>query len=397
MKRRTLLLSLLAAPLAARAGASEWSAILERARGQTVFFNAWGGDDATNGFIAWAGERVSALHGVNVRHVRLRDTAEAVARVVAERAAGRDSGGSVDLIWINGPNFLAMKQQRLLHGPFTQALPNFALVDAAGKPAVLVDFTVPVEGLAAPWRMAQIAYVYDSARVPNPPRSIIALGEWAAANPGRLTHPTARNFLGATFLKQALYELIEERSVLMQPVDSADFARATEGLWRWYEALRPNLWRRGRHFPESGPAQRQLLNDGEIDIMISFNPAEAALAIARGQLPDTARVTGLAAGTIGNASFVAIPYNASHRDGAMVLANFLMSPEAQAHAADPRVLGAMTVLDLARIPEEQRRRFDHSATSPAMPSPGALGAPLPEPHPSWMTRIVYQWERRTAN
>jgi putative thiamine transport system substrate-binding protein len=397
MNRRAFLASLLALPLARPARADDFSTIAERARGQTVYFNAWGGDDATNGFIAWAGERIAALHGVSVRHVRLRDTAEAVTRVVAERAAGRDSGGSVDLIWINGPNFLSMKQQRLLFGPFTQDLPNFALVDTAGKPATRIDFTVPVDGLAAPWRMAQIAYVYDSARVPNPPRSIIALGEWASAHPGRLTHPTARNFLGATFLKQALYELIEDPAMLAQPVESADFTRATEPLWRWYAALRPNLWRQGRHFPESGPAQRQLLNDGEIDIMISFNPAEAALAIARGQLPDTARVTGLAGGTIGNASFVAIPYNAAHRDGAMVVANFLMSPEAQAHAADPRVLGAMTVLDLARLPAEQRQRFDHRATSPAMPAPDALGNPLPEPHPSWMTRIVYQWERRTTN
>lgn len=397
MRRRAFLLSALALTLVRPARADDFATILERARGQTIFFNAWGGDDATNAFIAWAGEIVAARHGVTVRHVRLRDTAEAVTRVVAERAAGRDTGGSVDLVWINGPNFLSMKQQRLLYGPFTQLLPNFALVDTVGKPATVVDFTVPVEGLAAPWRMAQIAYVYDSARVPQPPRSIIALREWARANPGRLTHPTVRNFLGATFLKQALYELIEDPAMLARPVDSAEFARAAEPLWRWYEALRPNLWRRGQHFPESGPAQRQLLNDGEIDIMIAFNPAEAALAIARGQLPDTARVTGLAGGTIGNASFVAIPYNASHREGAMVLANFLMSPEAQAHAADPRVLGAMTVLDLTRIPEDQRRRFDHRATSPAMPAPDALGNPLPEPHPSWMTRITYQWERRTAN
>ncbi|HQE97017.1 MAG TPA: hypothetical protein PKY20_02370, partial [Methanothrix sp.] len=47
--------------------------------------------------------------------VKLTDTAEAVTRVISEKAAGQDSGGSVDLIWINGPNFLAMKDQGLLH------------------------------------------------------------------------------------------------------------------------------------------------------------------------------------------------------------------------------------------------------------------------------------------
>ncbi len=94
------------------------------------------------------------MFGVTINHVRLRDTAEAVTRVVAERQAGRNNGGSVDLIWINGPNFLSMKSQGLLFGPFAETLPNWRYVDTANKRSNVVDFTVPVEGLAAPgaWR-----------------------------------------------------------------------------------------------------------------------------------------------------------------------------------------------------------------------------------------------------
>ena len=55
--------------------------------------------------IAWAGDELGKRFGVGLAHVKLTDTSEAVARVVAEKAAGRDSGGSVDLIWINGENF----------------------------------------------------------------------------------------------------------------------------------------------------------------------------------------------------------------------------------------------------------------------------------------------------
>ena len=143
-----------------------WPAIVAAAKGQTVYWNAWGGDDRTNAFIAWAGGEVKRRYGVTVAHVKLNDTAEAVTRVVAEKSAGRDRGGSVDLIWINGPNFLAMKTQALLHGPFTQALPNYRYVDTERKRSNLIDFTVPVDGLAAPWRMAQFVYIYDSARHP---------------------------------------------------------------------------------------------------------------------------------------------------------------------------------------------------------------------------------------
>ena len=388
------LVVLLGSTATAGAQVAGWSEVLARGRGQSVYWNAWGGDDRTNAFIEWVGERVARDHGVVVRHVKLKDTAEAVARVVAEKAAGRVQGGGVDLIWINGPNFLAMKEQALLHGPFTQRLPNYRLVDLLGKPATRIDFTVPVDGLAAPWRMAQIVYVYDSARVPRPPRSIPAMLEWALANPGRLTHPTPRNFLGATFLKQALYELAPDPAAFQRPATDQSFAAATAPLWAWYERLRAALWRQGRQFPESGSAQRQLLADGEIDISISFNPSEASTSIADGLLPGSVRTLVLDRGTIGNASFVAIPFNAANRDGAMIVANFLLSPEAQAHAQDPRVLGASTVLDLARLDPADRQRFVDLPRGVATLSPAELGRPLLEPHPSWMTRLTADWERR---
>src|SRR5262249_51188234 len=148
------------------------------------------------------------------------------------------------------------------------------------------------DGLEVPWRMAQIVFVYDSARLKpaDVPRSMPALLAWAERNPGRLTHPTVRNFLGSTFLKQALYELAPNPGVLQQPATDETFNAVTAPLWAWYDKLKPSLWHGGQTFPDSGPATRQLLNDGEIDMMISFNPAEAAVSIANGLLSDTARV-----------------------------------------------------------------------------------------------------------
>ncbi|MBC7798979.1 MAG: ABC transporter substrate-binding protein [Gemmatimonadaceae bacterium] len=405
--RRTLLFSAAAAltpwPGAAQRDAQtdpllalDWADILLRARGQTVFFNAWAGDDRTNAFIAWAGAQVRARFAIDVTHVRLRDTAEAVARVVAEKAAGRAEGGSVDVIWINGPNFLAMKEQGLLFGPVLDRLPHARLVDRAGKPSTVIDFTVPVDGLAIPWRMAQVVFVHDSDRVGAPPRSIPAILDWARANPGRTTHPNVRNFMGVTFLKQALYELAPDPAALLRPVTDETLRPAADALWTWYDALRPHLWRRGAQFPETGPAQRPLMMDGEIDLFITFNPSEASSAIATGQLPGSARSYVLDRGTIGNTSFVAIPFNAANKAAAMVLSDFLLGPEAQAHAQDPRVLGNFTVLDPAALDAADRARFDALPRGAATPSAAELGRPLLEPHPSWMNRITAEWERRYA-
>ena len=394
MLARALLVAAIAFASAMPAAAQSWDDVLARARGQTVNFNAWAGDEKTNAFIAWIGEEVQKRYGVRLNHVKLKDTAEAVTRVIAEKAAGRDSGGTVDLVWINGANFLALKEQKLLHGPFADRLPNWRLVDTVRKRSNVIDFTIPHDGYESPWRMAQIVFVYESKRVRDLPKSVPELLDWCKRNPGRFTHPSVRNFLGATFLKQALYELAPDASVLQRPATDEAFAAATAPLWSWYEALKPTLWRQGRQFPDNGPAQRQLMNDGEIDLMVSFNPSEAAVAASTGLLPDSVRTFTFSKGTIGNTSFVAIPYNAAAKEGAMVVANFLLEPATQAHAQDVRQMGNFTVLDLDKLAPADRKRFHELPRPAALPSNADLGTTLLEPHPSWMTRITAEWERR---
>ena len=386
---------ILAATLGAASPAlADWQATLDAARGQTVFWNAWGGDERTNAFIAWVGEETGRLYGVNVEQVKLTDTAEAVTRVIAEKAAGNDTDGSVDLIWINGPNFLAMKEQGLLTGPFVADLPNARFVDLSPDAPAAVDFTVPVEGMESPWRLAKFVFVYDSARVTEPPRDMLGFAGWAASHPGRMTHPDPSNFMGATFLKQALIELAPDPAALQDAVTDAAFATQTAPLWDWYDALRPNLWHGGATFPDNQSVQQQLLNDGEVDISMSFDPASTAAAIAEGLLPETARVFVPEGGTIGNVSFVAIPVNAAHKEGAMVVANFLLDPATQAHMQNIEVLGSFSVLDPAKLDGDAAAAFAALPTAPALPVLDDLGPTLLEPHASWMTRLTDEWARR---
>ena len=270
-----------------------------------------------------------------------------------------------------------MKAQDLLFGPFVEDLPNFRYVDTKGKPTTLVDFTVPTDGLEAPWGMAQFVFLYDTAAVAEPPRSIPALLEWIKANPGRFTYPAPPDFIGSTFLKHVLAELTDQPEALQRPVDQADFAAVTAPLWAWLEEARPHLWRKGASYPLSGPALHQLLDDGEVDFSLAFNPAEASAAISAGRLPETVRTFILEDGTIGNTHFVAIPFNAAHPAGAMVVADFLMSPEAQAHKQDPRVWGDGTVLDLDALAPEDRARFDALPLGVATLPPDAADAGAP--------------------
>ena len=103
---------------------------------------------------------------------------------------------------------------------------------------------------------------------------------------------------------------------------------------------------------------KRLLADREIFISLSFNPSEASNAIATGELPDSIRTYVHEGGTIGNTHFLAIPFNSSAQEGAMVLADFLLSPEAQARKSDPSIWGDPTVLALAKLSPEQRSLFE---------------------------------------
>ncbi len=374
------------------ARAADWQAVTQAAQGQTIWFHAWGGDPKINDFIAWVGSLAQERHGVTLEHVKLASTADAVARVRAEKAAGQDSGGAVDLVWINGENFAAMKAEGLLHGPFAGDLPNFALVDTLGQPATVTDFTLPTEGYESPWAMARLVFEHDTARLPTPPDSIAGLAAWAAANPGRFTYPQPPDYLGLTFLKQVLYALLPDPAVLQRPVGE-DYPGLTQPLWDWLDAFHPNLWRGAKAFAANEPALGQLLADGETDISFAFNPGRASAEILAGNLAPTVRTFVLKGGTIGNASFVAIPFNAQVA-GAMVVANLILDPEVQARAQDPGVLGFQTVLDMGRLPPEDAARFAGLDLGPATLPPEALGPALLEPHGSWMGRITEDWVAR---
>jgi putative thiamine transport system substrate-binding protein len=387
---------LLAGPALADPAPGSWPQALQQARGQTVYFNAWGGSGQINAYVAWAAEQVKAAYGITLKQVKLSTTAEAVARVLAEKTAGRDDGGSVDLIWINGENFAAMKRQGLLFGPFTQMTPNYRLVDVESKPTTVLDFTVPVDGLEAPWGMAQIVFMYDSARVADPPRSMPALLAWANAHPGRFTYPAPPDFTGTSFLKQALYELIDDAARLGTPVDDGGFADASAPLWRFLDELHPLLWRHGRQFPRDSEALRQVLDDGETDIAFNFNPAEASSAISQGLLPETVRTYVFDHGSIANTHFIAIPSNANAKAAAMVVADFLMSPAAQAHKQDPSVWGDPTVLAMAKLSPADRELFARLPLGIATLPPEKFGRALPEPDPSWTTRLADAWRHRYA-
>ncbi|MCL9782038.1 ABC transporter substrate-binding protein [Vibrio sp. S4M6] len=377
MKRLFIFLSILLFSFTA-SSQEKWQDVIKQAQGQTVYFNAWGGSQQVNNYIQWAAQQLKKKYDINLVQVKVNDTVDTVSRLIAEKAAGKNKNGSIDLVWINGNNFYSLKSNHLLYGPFVERLPNWKLVNHSLP--VTEDFSVPTDGYEAPWGVGQLVFLYDSVRLKNPPKSFAELLSYAKAFPGRVSYPKPPEFHGSSFLEAALVELTHNDPSLYQPVSKASFSAATKPLWQYLDQLHPYMWRGGRQFPSGANQMIQLLDDDQLDIAIAFNPNIVPAMQADGRLSDTVKAYAMSDGALTNVNFLAIPWNASAKAGALVAINFLMSPEAQSKKGDIKVWGAPAVI---------KRQY---LTGPAKQD--KLFKSISQPAQSWQSALEVAWQKR---
>lgn len=370
-----------------------WADILAEAQGQEVNFYMWGGSDLINTWVTdYLGQSIQAEYGITLNLIPLADTAEAVNKVLGEKEAGQDIDGSIDLVWINGENFLTMRQGDLLYGNWAQYLPNTAYLNTA-DPSVANDFGLPVDGYESAYGKAQFVMIYDSAKVPEPPRTIPALLEWIEANPGKFTYPAPPDFTGSAFMRHVCYHTASGYENLLGEFDQAVFDELMPACWETLNRIEASLWRNGETYPEDHTQHQNLFANGEVYFDMAYNPAEAASLILAGRYPATTRTFVFDTGTIANTHFVGIPYNSPNKAAAMVVANFILSPEAQLTKAEPDNWGDLPVLDPALLPVEFQTAFNALPRHESTLSTAELAsARLPELQLPWITAMEEAWE-----
>jgi len=307
-----------------------WGDILEKARGQTVNWYFWGGDPNVNKYVDEQVSEEAAAYGITINRVPVTDATEFVNKVAGEKQAGKHTGGSVDLLWINGENFWTMKQGDLLFGPWADKLPNSVLVDW-NNPAIAYDMGYPVDFYESPWGTAQFQMIYDSAKtnVEDLPKNFAELRSWVEEHPGRFTYAAPPAFFGTTFIKAALYELTGGFEQYEGQLTQEEFEELSQPLYDYLDEIEPYLWNEGKTYPAEITEVNRMFNDGEIDLSMTFGGAGIDPMIKSGQLPSTAKVYCMDT-SIANTNYVAIPYNANAKAAAMVVANILLQPEQQA-------------------------------------------------------------------
>ena len=389
MKRITpflLLLTILLSACSAIAGKAnpspasfdinDWDSVVATAKGQTVNWYLWGGSESINSFVdAFYGKALKDRYGITLHRVPVADTVDAVNQVLSEKQAGKDPG-AVDLIWINGANFLSLKQANLLYPDWANKLPNSQLVNW-DNPAINRDFGTPVDNLESPWSSAQFQFIYDSARLSPAelPRSYAQLKEWVIEHPGRFTYiaPGPGAFQGTRFVKGALFE-ISGGADQWSTFDQATWDQWSPELWKYLNELKPYLWRNGETYPKDENELHSLFANQEVDFSITQAAVGAGALIEQGLVPATSKAFVFDQYMIGDFNYVAIPANAPNKAAALVLANLILDPGLQAAQILPENgFGLGYGIDINRVTDpaalvklqDAAKKLGDAATSPA--------------------------------
>ena len=379
---------------AASPTATGFAAVQEAAKGQTVNWYMYGGDDKLNAYVNGYVKTELAKRGVTLNQVKINDTAEAVNKVLGEKQAGRDTGGSVDLIWINGENFATLKQADAVLCGYVSSLPSTRYVDL-DSPGIANDFGLPTEGCEVPWQKTTSTLVYDSTALrPEDTKSVGALFDWAEANPGRFTYPAPPDFTGSMAVRTFFFDTAGGADQFLGEFDEAKYSVAAQQTVQRLNDVEPSLWRQGKTYPAGQPEVTKLFSGDEIDAYLTYDSSATGQLVEKGTLPKTTRSAVFDTGNIGNYSFTAIPYNAAHKEGAMVLADLLLSPPAALENAGPRGAGFTSALDVAKLPAEQRAQFAELADSPyQVPQDVLAKRTLPEVGADYVNRLEKDWKQ----
>ncbi len=374
---------------------SDWVAVEKAAIGKKVNFYMWSGDAKINRYVnQWAAEKLKERYDITLRRVPIVDIKDTVNKLIVEKKAGKKTG-SIDMIWINGENFKAAKENGLLWGEFSQKLPSVQAY--VNEKTLEYDFGEPIGGLEAPWGEAQFVFIHDIAKDENPPKSVEQLKSWVEKNPGKFTYPAPPDFTGSAFIRHIVYEITGGYEQYLKPFDEEEVAKKLKPVWSYLNAIEPYLWRKGETYPESQAKLHQLYSNGEVFITMGYHPLTAESKIREGQFPETSKTYLLDKGTLFNNHYLTIPFNAKEKSAAMVVINFLLSPQAQLAKADPDNWGDNTILDMDKLTAEDREKFKGLDLGEASVSNEELTSHrVPELSAEFLEFIEREWERNVA-
>ncbi|MGL5754650.1 MAG: ABC transporter substrate-binding protein [Paraclostridium sp.] len=329
------------------------------AKGSTVNFYGWGGNEVFNKwFDTYVIPNMKEKYDITVKRVGM-DIDTIMNKLISEKQV-KNTKGNIDVIWINGENFKVAKDNNLLFGPFTDKIENYKkYVDTKSKD-ITTDFGTSVDNMESPWGKASFSVVKNSDKINSTIVDSKSLKEVIVNNPGKFTYPAPPDFTGSAFVRNIIYDIVGYEKIANLPENEEKVKEAIKPAIDYLNEIKPYLWNEGKTYPATIAQLDNMYSDNEVYFTMSYAPNEVKGKIESGEFSKNTHFINFDKGNISNTHFLAIPENSENKEGSMVLINYLTSIDAQASKSNPKNWGDMTILDLNKIPKEDKSKFKYS-------------------------------------
>lgn len=319
---------------------------------QDVNIYMWGGSKEINTFMDdVVAPKIQEKENITVKRVPIVDIKDVVNKLIIEKQAGKKNG-VIDVLWVNGENFKALKDAGVLEGNILAKIPNKNLLKES---TTVKDFGEDINGLEVPFGEAQFNLIYDTKKGNVPFVGWETLTEYVKKNPGKFTYPNASNFTGSAFVRNIVIDMLGYDNI--EKMTPEEFKQNLNIVWNYLNEIEPYLWRKGETYPESEGKLDLLYSAGEVDVTMGYTINKVNSKIESGDYPETSKSFLLNRGTLFNNHYLAIPKNSQNKDGAIAVINELVSPEMQLLKQEPKNWGDFTILDMKKLPPETVKKF----------------------------------------
>jgi len=334
----------------------EWNLFLESAAGTNVTLYYTTSDENIETWLTRSiVPGVLTNHNINLELIR-KPMSEVIEKLRSQKI-NEIPTGSIDLIYIDDDSFKDMKTSELLYGPFLEKIPNYYANINPEDYEFIYEQGVKTDGHYVPVSRDQLMFIYDEDMILEPPSTMDTFVETLRTAPGQFSFPLPPEKSGVLFMEtfiaayvdyEVLYETVPTRAAIEPLIKPAMDALAK---------LKPKLWKEGAVFPSDEDQLDQLFYEGKVSFSLSTDTNKAS-RLAKAELyPYAARAFVFDDGTAGTNDGVVIAHSAPNKSGAMIVANYMISAEAQAYKYAPSKGGSVPVVDTSRMSAEEAKKI----------------------------------------
>ncbi len=332
----------------------EWNLLLESATGTTVtLYYTESNENLEKWLTRSVVPGVLSEYGINLQLIR-KPMSDIYEKLYSQKQNEIETG-SIDMIYIADDSFKKLMENELLYGPFMEKLPNYYTNINPEDYEFMYEQGIPTQGHFIPVGREQLVFIYDEDMILEPPATMQTFIETLRSAPGQFAFPLPPEKSGELFMEtfiaafvdyEKLYQAEAKREVI-EPM----LAPALEAL----AILRPKLWKEGAVFPSNERHLDQLFYDGKVSFALSTDTNKASKYAKSEVYPYAARSFIMDEGTAGTNDGVVIAHSAPNKSGAMIVANYMISAQAQAYKYTPSNWGSIPVIDTSIMPDETSR------------------------------------------